>query len=129
MVTDDSSVISYSGHYVCSCPPPPPLPQCPLSCAPPPPLKPAPQVRLWQALTILTNFVQPPHIAPAVTSILAHLHLNNPVTIKQYQEAVVAALLVKQVCVCACACVCVLCGWKGRGGGQCVRVCVCGGGA
>ena len=56
-----------------------------------------PQVRLWQALLVLTSFVQPPHVKPALERILCIFGPNNPPSIKQYHEAVVTALLLKQV--------------------------------
>ena len=64
---------------------------------PSPPFTPHAQTRVWQALAVLAGFVRPPHIRPAVEGIMAVIGGNQPPSVKQYLEGVVAGLLLKQV--------------------------------
>ena len=66
---------------------------------PPPSPSPCPvlQTRLWQALAVLSDFVRPPHIRPAVEGILGAIGGSQPPSVKQYLEGTVAGLLLKQV--------------------------------
>lgn len=56
------------------------------------------QTRLWQSLVVLTSFVDGTSVENDVRQILSHFTLNEAPSIKQYQEAAAAALLVKKVC-------------------------------
>jgi membrane associated rhomboid family serine protease len=51
---------------------------------------------LWQALTVLTAYAPPAGAAGVVARVLGALGANNPPSIRQYQEAVAAALLLAQ---------------------------------
>eukprot|EP00198_Chlamydomonas_reinhardtii_P000681 XP_001690016.1 predicted protein [Chlamydomonas reinhardtii] len=53
------------------------------------------QVRLWQSLVVLTSFVPREEGGAAVDAVLLQLNGNNPPTVKQYMEAVVAALVMR----------------------------------
>ncbi|KAF5838523.1 hypothetical protein DUNSADRAFT_2721 [Dunaliella salina] len=55
------------------------------------------KVRVWQALAVLTSFVQPPHVEASLRSVIALMSSNDAPSVKQYQEATAAALLVKEV--------------------------------
>ena len=46
---------------------------------------PPPQVRVWQALTVLTSFVPPAACGQAVTTLMPQVQQNNPPTVKLYQ--------------------------------------------
>lgn len=52
---------------------------------------------MWQALAVLTSFVQPPHVASSLRSVLPLISANDTPSVKLYQEVVAAALLAKQV--------------------------------
>jgi hypothetical protein len=55
------------------------------------------KVRLWQALVVLTSFVPREECGAAVAGMLGQVNGNNPPTVKQYIEAVVAALVLREV--------------------------------
>ncbi|KXZ44095.1 hypothetical protein GPECTOR_74g709 [Gonium pectorale] len=54
------------------------------------------KVRLWQSLVVLSSFVPREEAGAAVASVLAQINGNNPPTVKQYVEAVVAALVLRE---------------------------------
>ncbi|GLI70009.1 hypothetical protein VaNZ11_014743 [Volvox africanus] len=54
------------------------------------------KVRLWQSLVVLSSFVPREECGAAVTRMLGQVNGNNPPTVKQYIEAVVAALVLRE---------------------------------
>lgn len=55
------------------------------------------QVRLWQSLVVLSSFVPRSESGEALAVVLGQVAGNNPPTIKQYMEAVAAALVLREV--------------------------------
>ncbi|GIL82026.1 hypothetical protein Vretifemale_10973 [Volvox reticuliferus] len=54
------------------------------------------KVRLWQSLVVLSSFVPREECGAAVSQMLGQVNGNNPPTVKQYIEAVVAALVLRE---------------------------------
>ncbi|GIL43959.1 hypothetical protein Vafri_1516 [Volvox africanus] len=54
------------------------------------------KVRLWQSLVVLSSFVPREECGAAVAQMLGQVNGNNPPTVKQYIEAVVAALVLRE---------------------------------
>lgn len=55
------------------------------------------QVRLWQSLVVMSSFVPRSESGEALAVVLGQVAGNNPPTIKQYMEAVAAALVLREV--------------------------------
>lgn len=58
------------------------------------------QVRVWQALAVLAVFVHSPpsRVESALRGVVACMCAFDPPSVKQFQEAAAASLLIKQVC-------------------------------
>lgn len=60
---------------------------------------PSTQVRIWQSLAVLTSFIHSPpsRVEAALRGVVGLMSANDAPSVKQYQEATAAALLMKQV--------------------------------